>query len=168
MLCQFLDGEFVPDVVDEAVSYLLQCARLLDSIVIPATTAVGFPQEAMPAILCHHAIWIVHEGEDFFLIEIDVSQMSLMVWSTHARPAVVHWIRCVLEAMMPVNSRIHSGWWVLMEHHFPKVGVTSAMSVLMTNLYRHLMRVPEIPSPDVTTAGYVMLRIFGHFADLFA
>ena len=122
----------------------------------------------MPAILCYPAIWIVHKGEDFFLVEIDVNQMRLIIWSTQARPAVIHWIRCVLEAMMPVNSRIHTGWRVMIERCFPMVGVTSGMSVLMITLYRHLMRVPEIPSLDVTTARYVMLRIFGHLADLFA
>ena len=115
MLCQWFDGEFVPEVVDEAVSYLLHWARLPNYIVIPAVTLFGFPQDRMPSILQHHALWVVHEGEDLFLVEVDVVDIRLTIWSTQSRPAITHWIWCVIEVMVLVDARIHSGWRQVLE-----------------------------------------------------
>ena len=145
MLCQWYDGEFVPEVVDKAVAYLLSCACLQDSIVIPATTFPGFPQERMPPLLLKHAIWIVHEGEDFFLVETDMDKIQLTIWSTQPHPPVIHWICCNVEAMMPVDAHIYNGWHHLSERRFLTMGLASAMAVLMATLYWHLQRVPEVP-----------------------
>ena len=122
------------------------------------------PPRARRTMLCQF-----FDGEFVLeVVDIDVDQTKLIVWSTHARPVVVYWIRCVVEAMMPGNSRIHTGWQIMTERRLPIVGVTSALSVVIITLYRHLMGVPEIPAPDITTARQVMLNIFGHLAELFA
>ena len=125
MLFQWMDGEFVPEVVDEAVPYLLRCTSLSDFIILPSVTIVGFPQERMPSLLSNHVFWIVHEGKDLFLVVVDVVQVKLVIWSTQSHPAITHWIRSVIDAMMPLDARIHTGWRHQLERRFPTIGVTS-------------------------------------------
>ena len=108
------------------------------------------------------------EGEDLFLVKVDVDEIRLTIWSMQSRPAINYWIWCILEPMMPLSVHIHSGWRQVLERCIPTVGLTSMMAVLMTTLARHLRRVSEIPMPDVFEARAIMLRIFGHLADTFA
>ena len=122
----------------------------------------------MPSVLSSHAFWVVQEGEDLFLVEVDVAAVQFIIWSTQARPAVTYWIRCAIAIMMPPAVQIHTGWRVVTECRFPLVGLTSATAVLMTTLSRHLQHVPEVPAPDLSDSRRVMLCVFGHLADNFA
>ena len=72
MIYQCFRVAFVADLIDEAVSYLLQQHAPRGRIILPPGPAMQFPHEWMPAVLPCVAVRMEQDVDDIYLILIEM------------------------------------------------------------------------------------------------